>query len=494
MECSPYNAKPMSQITRCPACKTSFRVVDDQLRISGGWVRCGRCKEIFDASAHLVIRRPQAGQEPTQTDGEKAAESAPAPQALHVPLAAPQPPQDNGADSAGPLRSVPGRPQVWGSARDGVAGFTSTSIDHLVRSSGPLPEAASAAEPPFSSPSSSPSAGGEPHAAPGAARLPASLATRNISYGLRKEANVVPPGWTPAPAPKAASAAAAPSAAGQAAREDPVFSDAMALESAPSAPTAPESKGEPADAPKPEPQTPLKTRPEADPVPDPDPDAGNDSGGVPELTFEASRFPLPVDEPAPGRAGGAPAPASPESAVGEEPGGDEVGFMRTARRKAFWSKPAVRIVLWLLALVLLVALAAQYALANRNHVAARYPQMRPLLEQLCKPLDCAVGLPRDIASVAIDSSTFTRAKDDPLAFRLQVALRNQAAIPLEMPVLELTLTDAEDRPVLRRVIGLEDSGAPAQLGAQGEWNGVIGLRVPEVADRVTGYRLLAFYP
>jgi hypothetical protein len=48
--------------------------------------------------------------------------------------------------------------------------------------------------------------------------------------------------------------------------------------------------------------------------------------------------------------------------------------------------------------------------------------------------------------------------------------------------------------VLRRVIGLEDSGAPAQLGAQGEWNGVIGLRVPEMADRVTGYRLLAFYP
>lgn len=43
----------MSLITRCPACRTMFKVVPDQLRISEGWVRCGKCEEIFDASAHL---------------------------------------------------------------------------------------------------------------------------------------------------------------------------------------------------------------------------------------------------------------------------------------------------------------------------------------------------------------------------------------------------------------------------------------------------------
>jgi predicted Zn finger-like uncharacterized protein len=30
-----------------------FRVVADQLKISEGWVRCGHCAEVFDASAHL---------------------------------------------------------------------------------------------------------------------------------------------------------------------------------------------------------------------------------------------------------------------------------------------------------------------------------------------------------------------------------------------------------------------------------------------------------
>ena len=43
----------MSQNTRCPSCATLFKVVADQLRISDGWVRCGQCKQIFDATANL---------------------------------------------------------------------------------------------------------------------------------------------------------------------------------------------------------------------------------------------------------------------------------------------------------------------------------------------------------------------------------------------------------------------------------------------------------
>ena len=43
----------MSLITQCTACHTLFRVVPDQLKISQGWVRCGKCEEIFNASEHL---------------------------------------------------------------------------------------------------------------------------------------------------------------------------------------------------------------------------------------------------------------------------------------------------------------------------------------------------------------------------------------------------------------------------------------------------------
>lgn len=43
----------MSLATRCTACGTIFRVVEDQLRVSEGWVRCGRCAEVFDAREQL---------------------------------------------------------------------------------------------------------------------------------------------------------------------------------------------------------------------------------------------------------------------------------------------------------------------------------------------------------------------------------------------------------------------------------------------------------
>ncbi len=39
----------MSLATRCTSCGTAFRVVQDQLKVSEGWVRCGRCDSVFNA-------------------------------------------------------------------------------------------------------------------------------------------------------------------------------------------------------------------------------------------------------------------------------------------------------------------------------------------------------------------------------------------------------------------------------------------------------------
>lgn len=43
----------MSLATRCTDCGTVFRVVQDQLKVSEGWVRCGRCSAVFNAQEHL---------------------------------------------------------------------------------------------------------------------------------------------------------------------------------------------------------------------------------------------------------------------------------------------------------------------------------------------------------------------------------------------------------------------------------------------------------
>lgn len=40
--------------TQCPHCHTTFRVVQDQLKLRAGLVRCGACKEIFNGIEHLL--------------------------------------------------------------------------------------------------------------------------------------------------------------------------------------------------------------------------------------------------------------------------------------------------------------------------------------------------------------------------------------------------------------------------------------------------------
>lgn len=43
----------MALATTCPQCKTSFRVVPDQLKLRRGFVRCGRCRNVFAGIDHL---------------------------------------------------------------------------------------------------------------------------------------------------------------------------------------------------------------------------------------------------------------------------------------------------------------------------------------------------------------------------------------------------------------------------------------------------------
>lgn len=73
----------MSLATRCTACGTVFRVVQDQLRMSDGWVRCGRCKEVFNGLDGVFDLEREAppewhgpGSSPALTDDDRAGTQA----------------------------------------------------------------------------------------------------------------------------------------------------------------------------------------------------------------------------------------------------------------------------------------------------------------------------------------------------------------------------------------------------------------------------------
>ena len=172
----------------------------------------------------------------------------------------------------------------------------------------------------------------------------------------------------------------------------------------------------------------------------------------------------------------------------------DVSFVRQARRKAFWRRPLVRFALSLAALALAGLLALQFAWQQHDRLAAAQPQLVPALKRMCLALGCTIGPARQIEAIVIESSGFNRLRND--TYRLSFTLRNTAPTEVEAPSMELTLTDGQDQPVLRRVL------SPAELGARGtsmaaasDWSGSVGLAVAgNGGPRVAGYRLLAFYP
>jgi predicted Zn finger-like uncharacterized protein len=178
-----------------------------------------------------------------------------------------------------------------------------------------------------------------------------------------------------------------------------------------------------------------------------------------------------------------------------EPEQHDLSFVRQARRREFWRSPGMRAVLVLVFVVLAAVLAAQVAVHDRNRLAAAYPALRPSLLRLCEPFHCRVEPPRHIDTLAIESSSFNKLRGD--AYRLNFTLKNQAATEVAMPALELTLTDGQDQPVIRRVLLPADFAAgPAVIAAASDWSGSLALAVNAngSASRIAGYRLLAFYP
>ncbi len=73
---------------RCTACGTVFRVVQDQLRVAGGLVRCGRCGEVFNAAESLIDLETSA---PVAAPTEPASEPAPLPVSVPAAVAVPIP-------------------------------------------------------------------------------------------------------------------------------------------------------------------------------------------------------------------------------------------------------------------------------------------------------------------------------------------------------------------------------------------------------------------
>jgi predicted Zn finger-like uncharacterized protein len=168
-------------------------------------------------------------------------------------------------------------------------------------------------------------------------------------------------------------------------------------------------------------------------------------------------------------------------------------FVRQAERRAFWRRPAVQIVGGVAALLLGVALVFQVALHWGESLAVRFPAAAPWIRHACQVTGCYAGPPRAIEQLSIDSSALVRRSAGSYAFDMVV--KNATLVEVATPALELTLTDANDRVLVRRVLSPSDWPEPRETLTPGDRAVRLHLMLdgPEAAV-MTGYRAVLFYP
>ena len=449
-----------------------FKVVPDQLRISEGWVRCGHCNNVFDASTHMLPAHEQAAllaapaskpvaayasQGGSNATLDVSADGSPGRAASGAEATPPLPrtepiswqtlarPEASVLEAPAPL-DIP--PPAWEEERLATGAEAGVMQSELWRR-----RATASAEPARAHDSEFDSTAHLPEPEP-------ELEPERSHAGAPLPEEVVDPRFEPVFDLDAPQTAADALLSAQLAADDvsvpeppPVPDAAPLIDEAP--PTA-------------EPTSEVEVLPAVGGADE----AGDADDGAEEL------LPTAATEPGLPSAKAPPAPS----------------FVAAAQRRAFWSSRPMRLGLWLALLVLLVGLLLQAVWSRRDWLAAREPRLAPMLQALCQPLGCELAPYRLLGAIVIDSSSFNRATAG--SFRFSVTLRNQADMPVAAPALELTLTDLQDQPLVRRVLSAAELGAPPALAAHGEFNAshVIMVNPGAAATAITGYRLMAFYP
>ncbi len=446
----------MSLVTRCTACGTLFKVVADQLKISDGWVRCGQCATIFDAQSNLVAE-PVAYQKP-----------APPPvlAPTHKPLTS--------SDFA-PAAHDESNSRSFGSDSIRDSSFNSQDREALLAAFSPSRAGATATT------------------KTDAATVPASFDTQPATPTFS--------GFTSdfaLPRPEAVASSPQPA-------------QLAGLKTSASSKT-------PVDSP-------IESRLDSQSF---RPGLLRDSGEIDSETgpssssWAASEYPAQKARPSDDRS----ISISAEPTTLNTPSASQIPsdvmspslpevdllgpsttptFVTQAQRAKRWRSPWVRLVLCLILLCLTAGLGLQMALNEKDRIAAQWPQTKAWLDQLCSYAGCQVQPFKRIESITVDSSSFNRINKNNVqleaitqSYRLSVTLKNTGPLPVALPHVELSLQDAQDQPILRRVLSPADLGSSLQaLSPSQDMAGSLTLQIDSAqlaGSRINGYRVLAFYP
>jgi predicted Zn finger-like uncharacterized protein len=419
----------MSLATRCTHCGTIFKIVQDQLKVSEGWVRCGRCHDVFNAMPSLF----DLDSEPPPP--------RPTPSVPHVQQAI-TPTGANDWSSTQPPDLAPPTP---------ISEHTPLTAADLASHSAPLPAATE-----FELDTSVELPRPEHHADGGQSDqdVPNTdesdaldsrflLPSRDGQRQIRRRPG---PEFADAQFPSDAMldaeqewAASVPAEA-----HSELNSDVGAELAASPLPSAILLRS---PSPPHKPHLPATAEDDTDPDEPLAPPSAQPSSRGHDFVPEQAKV-----QPPPSRRQGQ------SGTRGRDPSTQTPEFVKRAQRLAFWRHPATRGVLLTLLLGLVLSLGTQLMHQFRDLVAAYFPETRPLLSAWCEQIGCHIRPPLHLEVLQVDSATLLRtASEGPDRYRLTVSIHNRADIDVAWPHIDLSLTDERGSIVARRAFQASDA-------------------------------------
>lgn len=444
----------MALATTCPQCKTSFKVVPDQLKLRRGLVRCGVCQHVFSGVEHLRYVDKDENTEKVQpaTAAADEADSTIGP-AGHggttdaTPAGGPATLPGPAAEAADHDAARPGSPSFpLPAAPDGQADEATASHDD-----NPAQAPAIADAPPTSA-------------------LPSGLSTGQAG------GNDDPP-TTPGRGRnrrRSRKSQASPPAAPPPARDDDNLDTVFFMADH-------DGDSDPEDVRLPDS---LRAGSHAS---QPGSDLDPDTLAAGKVVSEANRIwrqqkprsTTSHEPPAPRDTGADGLPAASDQPADSGPG----RWLTPARRR--W----LTIALAVLALIQLLAV-------FRTEIAYRLPFLRPLASLASALTGQSIQPPMSLATLSIESFEL-RGTQQPGQTRLTAILRNRSALPARWPAMELTLTGPSNTVLVRKVLlpghYLPASHDPLQgLAANTEFPLDLLLETQDL--NLAGYSVALFYP
>jgi predicted Zn finger-like uncharacterized protein len=150
----------------------------------------------------------------------------------------------------------------------------------------------------------------------------------------------------------------------------------------------------------------------------------------------------------------------------------------------------------LFAVFLVITALAQATYYFRTQLSIILPGLKPYLVQGCAKLGCTVELPKNIKLLVIDDSSIQEDTEHAGVIHLSSTLINNAEFAQAYPILELTLTDSNDAPELRRSFKPSEYLPPSTKIIDGIPAGEelhISMPLTTNAEKVSGYRVQITY-